>query len=412
MHPGVARKSNTTGVSFVLLLKALSMQKQLQAPNILQREDLKSFGNATGPCVSLYFPDHDPGEKTRQDEVRLSNAIEGAEKRLRELGFDKGAINELLDPARELARDLGPWHMEGNAFAVFRSPDVFRVYRPMKKVPEISVVGEHFYILPIVDMLRADRHFFILAISQKHVRLLRCTEYSSEEVPLPAGTPVNLEDFLNTRMPNSNEEHGTHNPEPGVTLGSFTSGTDRDRKDEFVVHFYRGVDKAVTELLRNETAPLVLAGVEQQVHLYSKITSYPNVTMDAVGGSAESLKGGELHARALPIAEQHWNLPLKKALEQYEEVGGTERRVGGVAECVRAAYEGRISHLFVGEGAQWLGTFNPDTLESRLEPDGHGNAEDLVNLAALQTILHGGEVWVLPAEKIPSHNQVAGVCRY
>src|SRR5512141_924473 len=101
------------------------MQKQLQAPNVLRREDLKSFVTATGPCVSLYFADHDPREKTRQDEVRLAHAVDGAEKRLTQIGFDKGAIGELLDPVRALIHDMGPWHMEGNAFAIFRAPDIF-----------------------------------------------------------------------------------------------------------------------------------------------------------------------------------------------------------------------------------------------------------------------------------------------
>lgn len=391
------------------------MQKQLEEPNVLRRDDLKTFVTATGPCVSLYFADHDPGEKTRQDEVRLRNALEGAESRLRELGFDKGAIAELLDPVRAIADEMGPWHMEGNAFAIFRSPDVFRVFRPMDKVDEISVVAEHFYILPILGMLDADRHWYVLALSQKNVRLLKCTAHSSEEVSLPPGTPTALDEWLNTRLPNESPDQrgpAEETPkEPGATLGTFTSQTDRDRKDEFLQNFFREVDKGVMEFLRGESAPLVLAGVEQQVGFYKRISGYLHLTDGAVHGSPEGLKGGEIHSRALPIVQEHLHLPMKKALESLDRASNDLRAVGP-AHCVKAAYEGRVAHLFVAKtGAMW-GSFNTDNMEIQVHPERQLNSEDLINLAVVEAIAHGSDVWPLPPEQIPGNAQVLAVLRY
>jgi hypothetical protein len=385
------------------------MQKQLQAPNILQREDLKSFGNATGPCVSLYFADHDPREKTRQDEVRLRNATDQAAQRLKEIGFDKAAIAELLDPIRALASDMGPWHIEGNSFAVFRSPGIFRVFRPMHKMDEISVVGEHFYVLPVLRMLDAERHFYILALSQKNIRLLKCTEFSSEEIALPEAMPRSLEQWLNTRPPNSNEENMPSRTEPGATLGSFTSGTDRDRKDEHLMNFYRAVDRHIQDCVRGETAPLVLAGVEYEVHAYSRIAAYPHVAPSSVFGAPDSLKGGELHQRALPAALESFTQPRAKALEQFEKFG-PERRAAGVLDCVRAAHQAKVAHLFVADQGRAMGVFNPDTMEAKLDEGTH--CEDLMNLAALRTILGGGDVWLMRPEQIPGKAQVAAVLRY
>ena len=386
------------------------MQKQLQEPNVLERDDLKSFGNATGPCVSLYFADHDPGEKTHQDVVRLRNAIDGAEKRLQALEFDKKAIAELLDPVRALADDLGTWHMEGNAFAVFRSPGVFRVFRPMDRVPELSVVAEHFYILPVLNMLNAQRHFFVLGLSQKRIRLLRCTDHTSEEIALPESLPRSLDQWLNSRLPTESAGHEAALGEGGPT-GSFTSTTDRDRRDEFLANYYRVVDKFLADLLRNETAPLVLAGVEYEVAMFTRIASYPRVAQQAVFGSAEGLNGRELHTRALEAARAYWREPMEKALVQYNE-GGPDRRCAGADRTARASYEGRVAHLFVAEGGRAMGSFNPDTLEVKLDGDGSLHSEDLLNFAALQTILHAGEVWVMPADRVPGRAQVAAVLRY
>jgi hypothetical protein len=387
------------------------MQRQLQEPNVLQREDLKSFAGATGPCVSLYFPDHDPREKTHQDVVRFRNALDQAGRRLKELGFDKGAVSELLDPVRGLAEDLGTWHHDGNAFAVFRSPDVFRVFRPMNKIDEISVVGEHFYILPVLSMLDVERHFYVLALSQKNIRLLKCTEFTSEEVTLPSEMPRGLDDFLNTRLPSESASH-EQQLQPDGPLGTFTSTTDRDRRDQFIANYYRVVDTHISNVLRNETAPLVLAGVEEQVSLFAKVATYPNVSEESVSGAPDGLKGGELHARALPCARRAWEKPLARALELYEQNGGNDRRAEGVDRVVRAAYEGRVAHLFVAERARKHGVFNPDTLAVALHDEPGLNSEDLLNLAALHTLTHGGEVWLLPPDRVPGLSQIAAVLRF
>ena len=386
------------------------MQKQLQEPNVLQRDDLKSFAGVTGPCISLYFQDHDPGAKSRQDLVRLRNGIEQAEGRLKELGFDKRAIAELLEPVRGLG-ELGAWHIEGNAFAIFRAPDVFRVFRPMNRIEETVVVGEHFYILPILNMLDVERHFYVLAVGQKNVRLLRCTEFNSEEVQLPADMPRGADEYLNGRLPSESARH-EQGLQPEGPLGAFTSTSDRDRKDEFVLNFYRVVDTHIGNVLRNETAPLVLAGVDEQVSLFRRAATYPNIADDAVYGAPDGLKGGELHARALPCARRFWEKPLERALELYELNGGNDRRASGVDKVVRAAWEGRVSHLLLAERGRSYGSFNPETLEVKMHDQPGRDSEDLLNLAALHTLTHGGDVWLLPPEKVPGLSQAAAVLRY
>ena len=78
----------------------------------------------------------------------------------------------------------------------------------------------------------------------------------------------------------------------------------------------------MAEVLRGETAPLVLAGVEYETAMYRELNSYPHLAEGNVHGSPESLKGGELHKRALEVAQRAFEEPMKKALQTYEKLGG------------------------------------------------------------------------------------------
>ncbi len=53
-------------------------------------------------------------------------------------------------------------------------------------------VANHFYVKPLIQALQSERVFYVLALSQKHIRLLQCTEDSSEEVELPPSVLINI----------------------------------------------------------------------------------------------------------------------------------------------------------------------------------------------------------------------------
>ena len=69
----------------------------------------------------------------------------------------------------------------------------------------------------------------------------------------------------------------------------------------------------------------------------------------------------------------------------------------------------RVWRLFIAEGAEVRGDF----LEAIGKP---GKApfleEDLLNCAAAETLLHGGEVFLVEPELLPSQAAVAGLFRY
>jgi hypothetical protein len=181
-----------------------------------------------------------------------------------------------------------------------------------------------------------------------------------------------------------------------------------DNMDRHIRNFFLRVNDAVYEALRGETAPMVIVGVEYQASMWREMSKYPHVAEGHVQGSPDGLRGAELHSRALELAKVAFEQPMMKALQTYEKLGGSERVSTKPAEIVKAAHEARIAHLFVAEGASHPGVWDRETMQVTSE----GTGEDFLNLAALQTIVNGGEVSVTTPQKIPGGGPVAALFRF
>lgn len=384
-----------------------NMQKELELTRSLDLNELKNLANVAGPCITIYMPLQPAPNTAQEDLVRLKSAIQQADQKLQHVWPDLPAASrrELIGSLHSIEHNEQGWQLEGGSLVVFRSPDVFRAFEVNDDLDETVVAGDYFHVLPIMHALQvAQEVFYILALSQKHVRLLRCTSTNAQHVPFPADIPTDLERWLNTRMPNTSPESEVVQ-EP---KGSFTSYLDRDRKDEHVANFFRVINRAVFDILRDEKHPLVLCGVDYERSMYQGINAYPHLMEHGIGGSPESLKGGEMHRKAMDVVQEFFAGPAKKALDLWEKVRGTGKAIDSFPDIVKAAFEGRVAHLFAAEDARTMGVFDRNTMQMRVQ----GRQDDLVNAAALQTIAFGGDVFILKRGDVPAGGQIAAILRY
>src|SRR5580704_11922114 len=95
--------------------------------------------------------------------------------------------------------------------------------------------------------------------------------------------------WMNMRVPDHVLDHrSSAGPSVGSMKGVlFGTSSDRDREDEYLSHFFKEVDKGMHTILRNDTAPLVLMGVENEVAIYRRVSTYPRLLEKAIHGSAD-----------------------------------------------------------------------------------------------------------------------------
>jgi len=189
------------------------------------------------------------------------------------------------------------------------------------------------------------------------------------------------------------------------------AGAEVPKKDNILRYFHL-LDKGLSELLRDKRAPLVLAGVDYLFPIYREANSYPYLLDEGVSGSPEGLSVDELHKEAWAIVQPCFQKAVQDAVALYRQSVGTGLASSDVKEIVPAACHGRVGSLLVALGFQQWGVFDPDSDEIILRQEAEPGDEDLLDLAAIQTFLNGGAVYVVSPEEIPDSGQMAAVFRY
>jgi hypothetical protein len=277
---------------------------------------------------------------------------------------------------------------------VFLSLGVLDSYLAPFAFEELVVVTNRFHIKPLLPLLSGDGRYYVLAISQKKVRLLQGTHYSVTEVDL-AGAPENLADTL--RDDDSRK---------GLGYGNVVDDKENLRR------YFRQIDGGLHEVLRNERAPLVLAGVDYLHPIYREVNTYPHLMNEGIAGNPDRLRAEELHKQAWTIVRPYFQRFQQEAVDQYKQWAGSLQASNDVRKIIPAAYHGQVELLFVVADLQQWGTFDPGTDAIHLHKKEKAGDEDLSEFAAIQTLLNGGTVYVVESERMPDHTSFAAVFRH
>ncbi len=375
--------------------------------DIFDRPDLESLLRTQAqPCVSIFLPTERAGREVQQNPIRLKNLVREAEQRLSDLGIR--SVESITKPARDLEADGAFWRHQGDGLALFLSPGFAESYTLPVPFENLVVVADHFHLKPLLPMMASGEHFYVLGLSQKYVKLFRGGRFSVGEVHLD-GVPASLRDALkyDDREP-SLQSHGG-----GRTRAIFHGqGLGKDDPKDDIKRYFRLIDAGLHEILREERAPLVLAGVDYLLPLYREVTEYPHVLANGVVGSPEHVSVEQLHARAWDIVAPLFLQARDQAKARYLAVADTPNGTSDVKRAIRAAHRGRVDTLFAAVGEHLWGTWDETTEAIHIHEQAQAGDIDLLDAAAAQAWLHGGTVFAVPPEEVPGDGQLAAVLRY
>jgi len=324
---------------------------------------------------------------------------------------------ELLEPAETLLHDGLFWQHQSDGLALFVSPEMFHHYRLPFDFEELVVVADRFHIKPLLPLLSGDGRFYVLALSQNEVRLLQGTRYSVSEVGLE-DVPESLAEALRWDDPEKRLQWHTQTgartdgKRAAIFHGHGVASAD-DPKD-YILRYFHQVDEGLGDLLGGEEAPLVLAGVDYLLPIYKEANSYPHLVDEGIEGNPEEMSVEELHEHAWAIVHPLFLSAQQEAAARYRQLAGagSEQASSDLKEVVPAAYHGRVDTLFVAVGLQQWGAFDPDTNTVYLHEKAGPEGEDLLDLAAVHTLLNRGTVYAIEPEKVPDEAPLAAALRY
>lgn len=385
--------------------------------NTFPGSELKMLLQSDGSLVhvSLYIPFHKFGTEVQQNPIRLRNLLRNAEERLVTIGLRGPEAVKFLDPIRRLLDDELFWRQMSDGLAIFLSPDFFRYYRLPVPFKELLTVRDRFHVKPILHILSGDGRFYVLALSQKGFRVLQCSRYGLREIDLSDSVPRSFAEFIRYDELDRQHQYHLHSAAPGLGKESMVSHgkeVGEQTKEDLLRYFQRINEGLHGEILKEETAPLILAGVDYVTAIYKQANTYRHVLDSVLTGSPDDVDSSQLHRRAWVVVQPYFDQSRLKALGRYRELAGTGLTSNDLAVIVPAAYYGKVELLFVPVDREQWGTFDPDSGAVELHQVAGPGDEDLLDSAVANTVAHRGTLYTMKSEEMPDRSPLVAVLRY
>jgi hypothetical protein len=369
----------------------------------------------SGPRISIYLPTLRGGQEVRQNPIRFKNAISAAASRLTDSWGLRGVdVDALLDRARALETNAAFWRRQSDGLAVFLAVDRFRAIRLPLSFEEETVVADRFHVKPLLPLFTEDERFHVLTVSPHRVNLFRATRHRI--APMQGDVPESFDEVLggdwnqgSLQWHTRTGTHGATGARPAMFFGQGNKGDQQVQKKE-LAKFFAIVDSAVRREIPDPNTLLVLAGTEPAISLYREVNHHPALCADVVSGSADRLSADELRERAWEVVAPKLEVTRRDAVERFHASLGTGLATNDLAATLTATLEGRVRTLFVARDQRRPGRFDEERLTIALTDEPAG--PDLLDEAAVRTLLQDGAVHAVPAADVPGDGVVAATFRF
>lgn len=397
-----------------------------QMDRLTKQSLLDLINEPQGRCISIYMPTERKGADTQQGPIRLKNLLGQAQAELGELGERTPDIESLLTPAQALVNNSEFWQYQSDGLALLLSADSMATYRVPLAFPEMVIVNDRFLLKPLLPLVIGEGTFYLLSLRQGGVRLLRGSRFELAEVALGEDVPTSLAEALkydefetNIRFhiaarPSTGSSRGAPDRGAAIYHGQGGAGDDANIKEQ-LIRFFRQLDNGVRDLLESsQQPPLVLAGIDYLRGIYRQVNQYGGLIDEEVTIDPEALTLPELHQRAWALVEPMFTADRQTALDTYQHLAGTQDQRAGhaIEEIAPAAYFQRIDTLFVPHTVGLWGTFEPENNQVQVHDERQPGAQDLLDFAAVHTLLNGGSVYLVEPDDLSVGALPAAIFRY
>jgi hypothetical protein len=384
----------------------------------LTRSDLDALLAAEhDECVSLYMPTHRTGgPEIREDATRFSNLIRATSDELRARNVAALKRQEIVGSLEELKHDSVFWQKQGDGLAIFFDGGERRLYRLPLSFRERCVVSSRFHIRPLLPLLQGDGRFYILAASQNSVRLFpgsrhAVTEVRDDRLPKNLREALNIDEYVQSLQFSSMRGAGLGDGGGAGFHGHGGSNMDVKKSDELIPYFRR-IDAALQEMFGIERNPLVFAGVEYLFPLFKEASNYETLVDEPITGNVDRVRPEELHAQAWPLVKGRFERIRNSELERLAAESDPKPHSHDLREILQGAHVGQVETLFLAERADIFGHVDFDQEGNGVQNTSDGEGEDLLNVAAVETLRTGGKVFTVGDDALPQGTPIAARLRW
>jgi hypothetical protein len=383
-------------------------------PDILAQASLAAMTSFEGrPCLSLYQTTHRQHPDNQQDPIRFRHLLKALAKSLRRR-HAKDVVKALLEPFEALEQDNDFWNHVQDGMAVLSAPGLFRVFLLQRPVAELAAVSDHFHTKPLRQQLQSPVRYQVLALSQHKVQLFEGDRNALDGVVLASGLPQTMTAALGGGQ---TESHTTMSSSGGIGDGDTVirhgQGANKDETEDDAERFFRAVDRVMLEHhSRPSGLPLMLAALPEHHYLFRAVSHNPFLMADGLMVDPQGLTHEDFLQRAWEVAAPQQEAQQAAWSDAY--AGDAAHGMGSedLSQVAHAAVAGRVSTLLIEAERQMAGRIDRSTGRVDSTDLGNPRAEDVLDDLIALVERMGGEVHILPAERMPCLTGLAASFRH
>lgn len=364
------------------------------------------------PCLSLYQPTHRHHPDNQQDPIRFRNLVKGMKESLRQK-YLKSEVDPLLEPFQALADDHDFWNHTLDGLAVLGAPGMSRVYRLQRPVPELVVVADTFHIKPLMRILQSADRYHVLGLSRGEIKLFEGNRDTLDQIELAQGVPRTITEALGEELTEPHHTVASYGKGVGGPAMHHGHGARKDEIDRDAERFFRAIDRAVLEHhSRPSGLPLLLAALPEHHSLFRQVSYNPFLMTASLEIHPDALPIDALRDRAWRAVEPQYLARLDGLVEAFGEARSKGRGADELAQVAEAAMAGRVATLLIEAERQVPGRMDAATGRITLDDLAHPEVDDLLDNLGELVLKMGGQMVVVPAERMPTPTGLAAIYRF
>ncbi|HUU80778.1 MAG TPA: hypothetical protein VMW90_04965 [Acidobacteriota bacterium] len=370
--------------------------------------------NCDAPCLSLYQPTHRHYPDNKQDPIRFGNLVKALEQSLLQQ-FTKDEIRPLLKPFLALADDRAFWNHTLDGLAVLAAKGVFRVYKLQRPVAELAIVADSFHTKPLMRILQSADRYQVLGLNRKEIKLYEGNRDALDEIELAQGVPRTIIQALGEEL---TDPHQTVASYGGVGKGHSSMhhghGGKEPEIDIDAERFFRAVDRGVLKHHSKPSGlPLILAALPEHHHMFHEVSNNPFLIDESIDIHPDALSSiDELRQHAWQLVEPRYLARLSALAAEF----GNSRSKGlgddELARVAKAVVGGRVAALLIEARREIPGRINTVTGDIEFDDLANPEVDDVLDDLGALAWKKGGQVVIVPTERMPTKTGIAAIYRY
>ncbi|WZO97727.1 hypothetical protein EP7_004772 [Isosphaeraceae bacterium EP7] len=396
----------------------------------LTSETLRQFLNGgDSPMISIYQPTHRTNPDARQDPIRYKNLLSTAEASLREK-FPTREVQALLAPFRALVDDTSFWSHQEHGLAILGSANSFEIFQLQRPVEELVVVADSFHLKPLIRILQSADRYQVLCLDRRKARILEgnrdlLVELDTGDLPMTLKHTVGEEKTephmaVAVVMNGGGAGAGAGSGAGGLQSGNGVApavihghGGREDEVKKDTERFFRAIDREVlANFSRPSGLPLILAALTEYHAEFRKLSHNPFLQSAGVSINPSALSAEQLRDDVWKAVEPIYFARLAHLSDAYLAASAHEHGLDNPHDVAKAIVAGRVGTLLVEADRISPGRFDAATGEIHIQPLKDPAIDDLFDDFAEAVLKTGGEVVIVPADKMPTKTGVAATLRY